>query len=773
MSDLDIWRSAYVGDIARVKELVEGGQSPDSKDVLKGSTPLHWACFGGHLNLVLWLVKEMGVDINALNNDGCTPIYFACEQCHTGLVQWLVRDGGAMVNVKDTVYQQTPLHRVCFKGHQKKEEFSEELLTWLATEGGCDLGAVDRFGNRVEEVYTPKGLSRAPPGNRIWELVDEARNNSDERGDEQAKDANDPDDISHAEPEDGSVAEELGDGTGERKSVGAVENMETATAAKAALESAADEADESDESDAVAAGDESKEAQVAAADATEEAVAAATAAENEVVIAEPVADVKVEESKDAPDAEPAAEVKVEDVKEAVETPDTEPVTELKDKVEAAVETPVTAAAEVVEDMKDAVTAATGPVTEVKVEDVKEAVEAPDAEPVTELKDKVEAAVETPVTAAAEVVEDVANAIDSPDQDAVEAAGDVFEGASSAMIASATELDDSSTPGPAETEAPSTSSQPRAAGMTISTGEEEEQGNADMRAAALALLSSAQEAEPANPTHLRVASNLEYQTISAPEQSFSPTNKRREEEDRLAAARVRRENGSRTASYVIDDIKSLVEKKNSGLITEAEFQKQKQMMLEMETIRLLAEAEQAENEAAADNPTPKNMPTTIGVGQNTPPGSPGGGMYGEDQGQSFVDMIDAENKGEESFQSEGLEALAKMRTPKPEKATSSSSTKKPPSGEDKDVNDSPKPKNRFNSDFGDLEDPLKLAKANSKRASKLLRRGESSEADTGPASPEDNAKGKDASPGSPPADFQNASKEMLSSVNQSSLSCLSY
>jgi hypothetical protein len=61
---------------------------------------------------------------------------------------------GAAVNVRDGIYQQTPLHRVCFKGQQEKDIYSEELLLWLVTEGRADLFAVDRFGHKVHDLYT-------------------------------------------------------------------------------------------------------------------------------------------------------------------------------------------------------------------------------------------------------------------------------------------------------------------------------------------------------------------------------------------------------------------------------------------------------------------------------------------------------------------------------------------------------------------------------------------------------------------------------------------
>ncbi|KAG5175817.1 ankyrin repeat-containing domain protein [Tribonema minus] len=91
-----VWANAYKGDVAAVKAAIEANPDggADVQDTLQGSTPLHWAAFGGQLPLVQWLVQEAGSDVNVRNNDGCTPLFFACEMCHTDVVQWLVTEGG-------------------------------------------------------------------------------------------------------------------------------------------------------------------------------------------------------------------------------------------------------------------------------------------------------------------------------------------------------------------------------------------------------------------------------------------------------------------------------------------------------------------------------------------------------------------------------------------------------------------------------------------------------------------------------------------------------
>ena len=53
------------------------------------------AAANGHLDTVRVLVKECGVDANAVNRDGGTPPYFAALKVHSDIVRFLVKECGA------------------------------------------------------------------------------------------------------------------------------------------------------------------------------------------------------------------------------------------------------------------------------------------------------------------------------------------------------------------------------------------------------------------------------------------------------------------------------------------------------------------------------------------------------------------------------------------------------------------------------------------------------------------------------------------------------
>jgi ankyrin len=46
-----------------------------------GDRPLHFACrFSGNVDLVKYLISEVGCDPNSKGQNGDTPLHYACEQ---------------------------------------------------------------------------------------------------------------------------------------------------------------------------------------------------------------------------------------------------------------------------------------------------------------------------------------------------------------------------------------------------------------------------------------------------------------------------------------------------------------------------------------------------------------------------------------------------------------------------------------------------------------------------------------------------------------------
>ena len=106
---LIIWIVAQFLSGAEIHELVKDGnhdsvkiylsQHPNQFDVVdnRNSTPLHFACDRGFIEIVKYLVK-LGADINKQDINGDTPLVWAIARNHYDVAEYLIRKG-ADVNV--------------------------------------------------------------------------------------------------------------------------------------------------------------------------------------------------------------------------------------------------------------------------------------------------------------------------------------------------------------------------------------------------------------------------------------------------------------------------------------------------------------------------------------------------------------------------------------------------------------------------------------------------------------------------------------------------
>lgn len=78
---------------------------------VEGLTPLQIACGKGFLDIVQWLVSELGVPIDAANSVGDTPFYMACEMNHTNVARFLHEH--ASVDVNRYTLKMSPLFIAC------------------------------------------------------------------------------------------------------------------------------------------------------------------------------------------------------------------------------------------------------------------------------------------------------------------------------------------------------------------------------------------------------------------------------------------------------------------------------------------------------------------------------------------------------------------------------------------------------------------------------------------------------------------------------------
>jgi ankyrin repeat protein len=56
-------------------------------------TPLYWAVWYGHAELVRWLLAVEGIDVNHLDKDGRTPLYIASGMGNVRIVSLLLHAG--------------------------------------------------------------------------------------------------------------------------------------------------------------------------------------------------------------------------------------------------------------------------------------------------------------------------------------------------------------------------------------------------------------------------------------------------------------------------------------------------------------------------------------------------------------------------------------------------------------------------------------------------------------------------------------------------------
>jgi uncharacterized sulfatase len=135
--------AACMGDLGRVKALVEQGADINAKDEL-GWTPLYWAASTGQTEVAEFLVAQ-GADVQAKTKDENTPLHQAASAGEGRLAELLISKG-AGVNVKDK-RGNPPLHRAAVAGHKAMVE--------LLIAGGADANIRNNQGwtalNLVEQ----------------------------------------------------------------------------------------------------------------------------------------------------------------------------------------------------------------------------------------------------------------------------------------------------------------------------------------------------------------------------------------------------------------------------------------------------------------------------------------------------------------------------------------------------------------------------------------------------------------------------------------------
>ena len=140
--------AATNGKLPAVKLFIEKKADLNKADI-NGGTPLNWASFKGHLDVVQALIAVDGVDVNKASDDGWSPILRASKEGHDDVVNAFVKAGADVNKLDDD--GMTPISRAITNGHL-------EVLQALVA-AGADMNKADNDGT------TP--ISRAITNGRL------------------------------------------------------------------------------------------------------------------------------------------------------------------------------------------------------------------------------------------------------------------------------------------------------------------------------------------------------------------------------------------------------------------------------------------------------------------------------------------------------------------------------------------------------------------------------------------------------------------------------
>ena len=114
--------AAQNGHSVALSMLVQRGVKHNSKV----ASPLHRACYEGHLSVVKLLIKEKVCDVTERDLNGHTPLQVACRKGHTEVVKYFIDDCHVDLRVAGTTtWQSNILH---FAVHSSKLDLVQYLV---------------------------------------------------------------------------------------------------------------------------------------------------------------------------------------------------------------------------------------------------------------------------------------------------------------------------------------------------------------------------------------------------------------------------------------------------------------------------------------------------------------------------------------------------------------------------------------------------------------------------------------------------------------------
>jgi len=149
MSSVEISSLAYTGKAGEVKDKIMADSKLAAIKDDAGRIPLHWACAGGHTELVTFLLEKAG-HLDDEDDSGWTPLMIAASAGRTEIVRNLLQCGANAKSANST--KQTSLHYAASKGHMD--------IARLLLEHEAEINAQDQYSNTPLHRASSKGNTK-------------------------------------------------------------------------------------------------------------------------------------------------------------------------------------------------------------------------------------------------------------------------------------------------------------------------------------------------------------------------------------------------------------------------------------------------------------------------------------------------------------------------------------------------------------------------------------------------------------------------------------
>ncbi|TMS02518.1 Ankyrin repeat domain-containing protein 16 [Larimichthys crocea] len=167
---------AQEGQLSSLEEQITSGGSAAAQTVSSkhfgrsGDTLLHYAARHGHLDVVEYLIKRLGMDVEVYNNDYKRPLHEAASMSHQACVSYLLREGAKVDSLKKADW--TPLMMACTR---RNLDVIQELLHHGADPALRNKDGWNSFHIACREGYPPviQHLLLVAPD--VWRTVSKTR----------------------------------------------------------------------------------------------------------------------------------------------------------------------------------------------------------------------------------------------------------------------------------------------------------------------------------------------------------------------------------------------------------------------------------------------------------------------------------------------------------------------------------------------------------------------------------------------------------------------